>query len=62
MQQLTQLKITPLGRTGLEITRRAIAGLDGPPYVEAILDAGRLELTDADLADSDNTNRPGTTR
>jgi len=30
--------------------------------VDAILDAGRLELSDADVADIDDTSRPGKTR
>ena len=40
----------------------AIIGFRRPDQVDAILDAGRLELTDADLADIDNANRPATTR
>jgi aryl-alcohol dehydrogenase-like predicted oxidoreductase len=56
MQQLTQLTTTPLGGTGLEI------GFRRPDQVDAILDAGRLELTDTDLADIDNANRPAKTR
>jgi aryl-alcohol dehydrogenase-like predicted oxidoreductase len=38
----------------------AIIGFRRPDQVDAILDASRLELTDTDLADIDNTNRPGT--
>ena len=56
MQQLTQLTTTPLGGTGLEI------GFRRPDQVDAILDAGHLELSDADVADIEDTSRPGKTR
>jgi aryl-alcohol dehydrogenase-like predicted oxidoreductase len=77
VQQLTQLKTTPLGGTGLEITRvrlgacaiggspavdRAIIGFRRPDQVDAVLDAAHLELTDADLADIEDTNRPAMTQ
>ena len=40
----------------------AIIGFRRPDQVDAILDAGRLELTDTDIADIENTNRAGTTQ
>jgi aryl-alcohol dehydrogenase-like predicted oxidoreductase len=40
----------------------AIVGFRRPDQVDAILDAGRLGLTDADLADIHDTNQPGSTR
>jgi aryl-alcohol dehydrogenase-like predicted oxidoreductase len=40
----------------------AIIGFRRPDQVDAILDAGRLELTDTDLADIENANPTGTTR
>jgi aryl-alcohol dehydrogenase-like predicted oxidoreductase len=56
MQQLTQLTTTPLGGTGPEI------GFRRPDQVDAILDAGRLELSDADVAGIEDTKRPAKTR
>jgi len=40
----------------------AIIGFRRPDQVDAILDAGRLELTDTDLADIENANPTNTTR
>ncbi len=40
----------------------AIIGFRRPDQVDAILDAGRLELTDADIADIENPNQPANRR
>ena len=40
----------------------AIIGFRRPDQVDAILDAGRLELSDADVADIEDTSRPEKTR
>ena len=62
----TQLKTTPLGTTGLEITRvgfgawalGAITGFRLPGQVDPIVTAASLELTDEDI----NEIEAGSTR
>ena len=53
--ELARLKTTQLGGTGLEITRVGFGawaiGGGGWELGDAVVDAARLELSDADLAD-----------